>query len=342
MLRADYNHIIDEYLAIEQDIMEIDSEYEPAMEADAGTTNTTTSATPGASPTSAATNTATGTDANGNKVTEINARAATQNTTKDNEQSSAEKTTRFQNAVTAVKKFLKRIADIIAAVKRWLSNRLNAMVANDRSFQREYLRQKQLVKPHDTVTVINYGYENAKLEKPMENIMRDMQKCLNTLSFTNGPVNTDQRVSDIINAEQGKMIETLFKPYTTNAKDPVTTAPAFVKYIVGEYRSEKQERTYRAVDIPVIEKNAMSTNEIKNRCSAYINECTRLYERVRNLERELKPSDEEANIRKVKENARKAAVLYNTYNSLVHMYFECRVECSVSYRIILKKFYGIL
>jgi len=186
---------------------------------------------------------------------------------------------------------------------------------------------------------VNYSYINDKLEGPFNSIMKDVQMTLMTLSYTNGPENANSRISDIIQADQGKMIETLLQPYTRNSQEPVTTAPAFIKYIVGEYRGEKQERTYRFSDIPAIEKNAMRTSEIKNRCTAFTNEAQRLYGRVRNLERELTPNTDPKVITQVKENARKATVLYNVYISLIKSYFELRLEQSMNYRLILARFY---
>lgn len=342
MIKADYNSIIYDYLAIEADIAEIDARYSygPAMEADNPSTTTTTTTAATVAPTQGAKAQVTGTNDNGQKAAEINGKAAAQSAVKDkpNENNSIEKTNRFQKALAAVKEFLKKISDILDGVKRWLQNRLRSLMANDRGFNNQYQQRKRLVKPLDSVTVVNYAYTNDNLERPIRGLMQDVEGCLRTLSMsTEG--SPSGRISDIINAPQGEMLKVLFKPYSQGSEIEITSAPLMTKHLVSQYRTDKRERTYRNTDIPAIERNAMSTAEIRNRCNSYVNSCSQLYSSVRNLERELRPDAEEKVITTVKENARKAAVLYNTYNSLIHAYFELRLESAMGYRIILKRFY---
>jgi hypothetical protein len=340
MIKADYNSIIYDYLAIESDIASIDAKYSfsPAMEADVPTGGTTAAAT--TVPTQGARAQLTGTNDNGQKAAEINAKNAVKSAVKDNltDKNPAEKLSKFQKALSAVKEFLKKIADILDNVKRWIQNRIRSLVNNDRSFNNQYQQRKRLVKPLDEVTVVNYAYTNNNLERPIKGLMQDIESCLRTLSMTTGGGPTG-RVSDIINAPQGEMLKVLFKPYTQGAETEVSSAPNMTKYLVANYRTDKRERTYRQTDIPAIERNAMNTSEISNRCNSYINTCTQLYGSIRNLEKELRPDADEKQISTIRENARKAAVLYNTYNSIIHSYFELRLEASMNYRIILKKFY---
>lgn len=348
MIKADYNSIIYDYLAIEAEIAQIDADsYEAAMEADGPTgatttTTTTTTVTQGTgAPTQGARAQVTGTGDNGQKAAEINASAAAKSAVKDqptDANKNVEKVTKFQKAVTAVKEFIKKIGDILENIKRWIQNRLRSLMVNDRSFNNQYQQRKRMVKPLDTVTVVNYGYENNKLERPFRGLMGDLEATLRALSLANATEPTG-RASEIINAPQGEMLKVLFKPYSDGAETEVSSAPLMVKHLVNTYRSEKRERTYQQSDIPAIERNAMSTAEIRNRCNSYINSCTQLYTAIRNLEKELRPDADEKVISTVRENARKASVLYNTYNSMVHAYFELRLEQSMNYRIILKRFY---
>lgn len=346
MIKADYNSIIYDYLAIESEIAEIDAKYslEPAFEADTpASANASTAPATVTAPSQGAKAQVTGTTDNGQKAAEINAKAAAKSATKDKvtdntNNNSAEKLSKYQKAVTAVKEFLQKIGAILDNVKRWLQNRLRNLVANDRGFNNQYQQRKKLVKPLDSVTVVNYAYTNDKLERPMRGLMQDVEGCLRTLAMTSAAGPTG-RVSEIINAPQGEMLKELFKPYSQGAEVEVTTAPLMTKHLVAQYRTDKRERTYQQSDIPAIEKNAMSTREIENRCNSYVNTCTQLYGTIRNLEKELRPDADEKEITTVRENARKAAVLYNTYNSMIHSYFELRLESAMNYRIILKKFY---
>ena len=359
MVRAEYNSIIYNYLAIEQEIMEIDSGFYPAMEADApqGTTTstTTTQTTTTVTPTTTNTSSNTGQNTNNtnntnqnnnnaNKPQEINAQSEAKNAEKEKENSTndqVKKQTALQKALKAVREFLRKIGAIIEEVGRWIINRARAVMGNDEGFKRLYNERKRTVKPQESVSVISYTYHNAKLEQPMQTITNDIKNCLRALSLTEGDLQNG-RVSEIINAPQGKMIETLFAPYAKDSKDPINTAPLFVKYLVGNYRGEKAERTYLASDIPNIEPNAMSTRDISNRCKMMHDDCEKLYKNLRKLESSLTASATEEQIKLYKENARKATVLYNTFSSLIRMYFEVRLETSMNYRIILKKFYQMM
>ena len=135
------------------------------------------------------------------------------------------------------------------------------------------------------------------------------------------------------------MLKALFEPYTRGADNPVTSGPEFIRYMVNLYRGPKEERTYQSSQLNAIEQNAMTTGQIQGRCNQYVKECQEIYNRIRNLPKQLNPDTDEKTVTLVKENARKAAVLYNAYNSIIHMYFEVKLEQSMNYRIILKKFY---
>ena len=100
MIKADYNSIIYDYLAIEADIAEIDAQYSygPAMEADNPSTTTTATTAATVAPTQGAKAQVTGTNDNGQKAAEINGKAAAQSAVKDkpNENNSVEQSCRLQ------------------------------------------------------------------------------------------------------------------------------------------------------------------------------------------------------------------------------------------------------
>lgn len=341
MLKADYNSIIYDYLANESDINEIDQEYFPAMEADA-----TSNGTPAPAPAPAA---GTGNTANGAKAADINAAAAAKAAVKDAHDTPTDKTTngttaeeatKLQKAKEAVQAFLRKIGSIIDAVSRWIRNRIRTLIATDKGFSRKYQQQKNIVEPIPEVTVISYNYSNKVLEDTFRNIMIEVENCLKSLSNLN--MQYTGRIGEILNAEQGAMLENLFKPHAQNAKTPIKTAPEFIQYIVGEYRGEKQERTYRASDLPEVEANALRTSELEARCSGYVNKSTQLYSNVKQIRSKMDTMNDKEEIAKAKENARKASILYNAYSSMIHMYFEIKLEQAMNYRIILKKFYNIM
>ena len=355
--KADYNTLIYSFEAFERIIEEIDNELSPAFEADntqtagSGVTNptsapaaasTVTTSTP--TGTSAA---ATGQNANGTKPTEINAKAAVTKSVNDadptkekKKETPGEKEEKKTKIIEAIKKFIRIIGEILDKFQRWFMNRLRAFSGLDRAFFQAYNRQKGLVKPLNQIEVISYSYFNERLETIIKGFVADVRNCLKALSFVNeSSVNPNPRVSEIINAEQGQMIPTLLKPYIKNYQYEVTNATSFIKYLVTYYRGSKEKRTYHQTDIPAIERNAISNTAIRQACTGYLNSARGDYNTLKALESKIPAGTDDKTVKFIKENLRKASVIFNTFCAVIKGYYELRVEQSMNYRIILKKFY---
>ena len=341
MRKADYNSIIEGYETLAMELALIDTGDDVALEAD-GTVTGQTVGQQQAAAAQANTNGNMSQNANGQKADEINARKAVSDTMKnDNREenpNSSEKVSKLQKAMDAVRNFIKKIGSILDNLKRILSNRFKLMVQSDRGFFNLYNKQKQIQKPEDQIKVVSYSYLNERLEQPMHGLMNDMKACLTALSMTNPNTTPQGRAGEIIGAN-GNMGEVLFKPYCRDSKDPVTSAPEFIKYMVNNYRGEKSEKLYRSDQLGAIERNAMSAREISNQCQAYLRDAEAQYGRIKMLQNQLNNNSDEKVVELVKKNASKAATLYGIYNSVIHMYYEVRLEQSMNYRIVLKRFY---
>lgn len=350
-MRADYNSIFDTYRAFESDINEISKgvHWTEALEAEAtagssSSTQTSTSATAQPNP-SVATPSSQAQTLQHKAENVTDASKAAQNTARDDQKKAEEKKdpTKFQQVMQKIREFLQKIMAIIESLKRKIGNRLRMVLQTDKGFKVLLNKRKAMIKPLDSVRVISYQYQNGKLEEPMKRLMNEVNQCLNTLAMPDGSTNMNGRISEILQAPQGQMLEVLFSPYVHqggNASGPIKSTPEFVKFLVESYRGEKQEFVYRASQISDIERNAMMTTEINTRCNAYIKAAEGAYNRIKTLEYQIRRNtDSEKVITMIQENARKASVLYNAYNALVSAYFEARLEQSLNYRVILKKFY---
>lgn len=358
-MRADYNSLIYQYGVFESEIDTIAGDslgWSQALEADGapsgsstgfGGGTVTSSTVPGAN-VSQKTTTATPSSQlraqqqKANNVTD--ASKAAQNTARNdqkNANNNGKNPGKFQEVLQKVREFLQKMKAILDNLSRKLQNRIRICAQTDKGFINLYRKRKAMIKPHESVRVISYQYRNNLLEEPMKKIMGEVTQCLNVLKVTDGATNSNGRISEILQAPQGKMIETLFAPYTKNAKNgPVKSVPEFVRYLVDSYRGEKQEFVYKASQVSEIEKNAMSMGDIRGRCNAYMQAAEASFNQIKSLESQVNRNQtDEKVLQLIAENSRKAATLYNAYSALVSAYFEVRLEQSLNYRVILRKMY---
>ena len=113
-----------------------------------------------------------------------------------------------------------------------------------------------------------------------------------------------------------------------------------MRYIVGKYRGDKKELVYKDTEIPRIEQLAVKTEKIRTKCNSYLNTAKESYNQVKSLRYLInRNSGNEKVIKLITSNTAKAAELYNAYSALISTYFELKLEESLNYRLILRKFY---
>ena len=304
-MKAEYNSLIYSYESQYEDIMRIFSE--PAFEAESD---------------------------------EINASAAVRDTVKSDESNAIQKTNNLNKAIERVKALIKKVMDIFSLLKRKLENRLRLLIETDKGFYTMYRKRKAMVKPHDNVSVVTYQYVDQILDRSISTLMKEIITCLDKLRTIEGTSNSNSRISEILEAPQGKTIEVLLKPHVKDNPDAATSIPAFIKHIVTKYRGEKREFLYEATKIPDIESRALSTKQLSSQCNAYLRSAQQAQNKIKELEYQIRRnSNNQEVIRLVTSNVSKASILYNAYSTLISAYYELKLEQSLNYRIILKKFY---
>lgn len=271
--------------------------------------------------------------------TEINASSVVKDTVSSDEKSAMNKTNLITKVIERVKEFIKKIAEMCDTLKRKMSNRLRLMMETDKGFQRMYYKRKSMIKPYKSVQVITYQYVDQVLDQPMDKLLNEVSLCLEKLRAIEGTSNNSSRITEIIDAPQGKMIEILFEPYTKQAETPVTNVQEFIRYIVERYRGEKKEIVFQDTQLQQIESHSSSAS-IAAKSNAYLKQAQEAYNKIKVLEYQIKRSETDTKIiNLVATNASKAAILYNAYSALINAYYELKLEQCLNYRIILKKFY---
>lgn len=311
-MKADYNSVIYAYESNNVDILNIIADsFDVAMEADSNTPD------------------------------EVNASKAVSDTVKSDERKAIDKTTLINKVVERVKALIKKIGDMFEALRRKLSNRLRLLGETDKGFAKLYYKQKSMIKPYKTIKVVSYAYINQVLDAPIDKLLRETSMCLDKLRAIEGTTNGSSRISDILNAPQGKIIEVLLEPYVDgNSKGTISSINDFIKYLVEKYRGEKKELVYHDTQLPQIESIALSTKDLSAKCNTYLKSAQEAYNKLKVLEYQVsRNSTDEKVIKLVTANAAKAATLYNAFSALIHSYYELKLEQSLNYRIILKKFY---
>lgn len=311
-MKADYNSLIYAYESNNIDILNIISgEFDSAMEADASTPD------------------------------EINASKVVSDTVKSDESKAIDKTKLINKVVERVKALIKKIGDMFDALKRKMANRIRLLNETDRGFYKLYNKRKSMVKPYQNIRVVSYQYNNQVLDRPIEKLMSETIMCLDKLRAVEGTTNSNARISEILTAPQGKIVEVLLEPYVDSAsKDKVASINDFVRYLVEKYRGEKKELVYRDTQLAEIEANALSTKDLSSKCNTYLRNAQEAYNKLKSLEYQIsRNTTDDKVVKLVTANAAKAATLYNAYSALIHAYYELKLEQSLNYRIILKKFY---
>lgn len=271
---------------------------------------------------------------------EAESNTTTNDTIKSDGEKSISKTMVLNKLIEQVKKLIQKILGMYDSFKRKLTNRLRLLGETDKGFYNLYYKKKSMIKPYKNVKVITYEYKNQMLTNQMEKILSEITMCLDKLRAIKGTTNSNARISEILNAPKGETITVLLEPYVDSSDIKVDSMSSYIKYLVSKYRGNKKEIVFTGSQLPIIEANALSTKAIADKCNAYLKSAQVSYNKLKELEYQISRTSANEEVNKlVMSNTSKAAMIYNAYVTLVEAYYELRLEQSLNYRIILKKFY---
>lgn len=236
-----------------------------------------------------------------------------------------------------IKNFIEKIAAIISNARVKILNRLKLLFETDKGFFKTLYSRRASVKPMKGFKAINYKYSDQYLEMTVKKIGKESLATIKALSnLTSEP--SDTRVKDILAAENKSIGQILLAPYS-ETKDESLEVNMFIKELIDKYRGKKEEILYTESMIPQLMQQAQSSSGISNEANQMIAECQNSLNNLKVLEGRARSAKDTNSLKEVSNRVAKAAAIYNTYLTIVKMYYELKLEHSLSTRALLRKFY---
>ena len=337
-MKADLNEVIYSYESNLKDIYQIIYD-DIALEAtDTGrTTTTVTTQTTSTNSTNGVTQTTSKNTTVSQNMNNTSAKNTT--STKEVKPDTNEKPNNFYKIAEKIKQLLEKIKAVLQQLSIRLNNRARTLMTTDKGFFKTYYSRKSMVKPQQAVRVESYAYNDQVLEVPIIKLMKEIITSIDKLCMIEGTSNNSERISAIVTSPQGSLLQTLFAPYSENNAN-INTTDKFLVYLTKKFRGDKKVLTYTQNQLPIIEKMSLSSTALSKKCQLLLRNVQASYNKMKGIEYRVR---RDANNKKVNEmavqNLAKASILYNTYSTLMHGYFELKLEQILNYRQILKRFY---
>lgn len=337
-MKADLNEVIYSYESNLKDIYQIIYD-DIALEAtDTGrSTTTVTTHTTSTNNTNGVAQSTTKTTTASQNMNNTSAKNTT--STKEVKPDTNEKPNNFYKIAEKIKQLLEKIKAVLQQLSIRLNNRARTLMTTDKGFFKTYYSRKSMVKPQQAVRVESYAYNDQVLEVPIIKLMKEIITSIDKLCMIEGTSNNSERISAIVTSPQGSLLQTLFAPYSENNAN-INTTDKFLVYLTKKFRGDKKVLTYTQNQLPIIEKMSLSSTALSKKCQLLLRNVQASYNKMKGIEYRVR---RDANNKKVNEmavqNLAKASILYNTYSTLMHGYFELKLEQILNYRQILKRFY---
>lgn len=252
----------------------------------------------------------------------------------------ADKTISPTNKTTLVEqimKFFEMIGKMISNVMLGITNRVNVLAKDDKTFFKQLESQRATVKPLKGFKATNWEYKQTEVDATIAKMGVDCNKAIR--SFANLKADpTDQRVLVLLNAKPEKIVEVFLIPYMKDKKNGYNMR-AFNQELVNTFHGQKKEFTYSAEQIPKIMEVAQRTHAISSKVNGMTKECQNSLEALKAIKVQLRAINDEETLEKVRLRLSKATQLYNIYLTALKIYNELLVERSLSAKELLRKFY---
>lgn len=341
-MKADLNEVIYSYESNLKDIYRIiyDDIDDIVLEAaDTGGTTVTTQTTSTNSTNGVTQTTSKNTTVSQNSQKMNNTSAKNTTDIKEVKPDTNEKPNNFYKIAEKIKQLLEKIKAVLQQLSIRLNNRARTLMTTDKGFFKTYYSRKSMVKPQQAVRVESYAYNDQVLEVPIVKLMKEIITSIDKLCMIEGTSNNSERISAIVTSPQGSLLQILFSPYSENNAN-INTTDKFLVYLTKKFRGDKKVLTYTQNQLPIIEKMSLSSTALSKKCQLLLRNVQASYNKMKGIEYRVR---RDANNKKVNEmavqNLAKASILYNTYSTLIHGYFELKLEQILNYRQILKRFY---
>lgn len=314
-MKVDYNIILESYaIANEEflnDCMEIATEAEAL--------NTTTSAAPNS----------TENQVNGNTDQTID-------TTKNNQLDPGSK--KKQSLIQRIQQIIKKVIDKIQQASIKIINRLKLMMESDKAFFNTLSQRRASQPPLKNFKAITYSYDDRYLETTMNGIQKTAIASIKQLQNFTG-TSTDPKVKQILESDQGAVSNVMLAFFTKEKTEGGPDVQTFTREMIDRFRGEKKESMHNQSEIPTLMSQAKGTGELSSKCNEMIRECKNSVNVLKAIEAKARVQNTSEGLLDISRRVNKAVSLYNTLLTLTRMYFELKLEESLSARMLLKKFY---
>ena len=109
--------------------------------------------------------------------------------------------------------------------------------------------------------------------------------------------------------------------------------------MIDTFRGEKSEKLFSQSQIPALITTAKSSNQLSNECNELIGKCKNSVNKLKLIEARARAQNTTEGLSNISRRVTKATSIYNTLLTISRMYFELKLEESLSARMLLKKFY---
>lgn len=319
-MKVDYNVILESYaIANEEflnDCMEIATEAEAL--------NTTTPAAQNkAAPNS------TENQVNGNTDQTVD-------TTKNNQLDPGSK--KKQSLIQRIQQIIKKVIDKIQQASIKIINRLKLMMESDKAFFNTLSQRRASQQPLKNFKAITYSYDDRYLETTMNGIQKTTIASIKQLSNFAG-TSTDPKVKQILESDQSAVSNVMLSFFTNEKTEGGPDVQTFTREMIDRFRGEKKESMHNQSEIPTLMIQAKGTGELSSKCNEMIRECKDSVNVLKAIEAKARIQNTSEGLLDISRRVNKAVSLYNTLLTLTRMYFELKLEESLSARMLLKKFY---
>lgn len=310
-MKVDYKGILESYERANQELLELC--YEPALEADSNTLNTT------------------------NAVSKEINNSPTDVTTKTTqlEPGSKQKT----NIIQRIKKIIDKVVEFVRTAFTKIINRLRLLVESDKGFYKNLHEKMAMQKPLQNFKAITYNYDEKYLESTMKGIKDLTFGAITALANPMATV-SNSKIKQIIECDNSTIVANLLSNYTKDkSREGGHDVQSFTREMIDTYRGEKKERMWNASQIQSLISLSKRSNELGSECQQLENKFKTTINEMKRMESKARQLNTTEELNKLTQATMKASSLYNAFLGITRVYFELRLESALSARYLLKKFY---
>lgn len=257
-------------------------------------------------------------------------------TTRNNqlEPSSKKKQSLIQRIQQIIQKVIAKVQE--ASIK--IMNRLKLMLESDKGFFNTLHQRRAAQKPLQNFKAITYTYDEKYLDTTINGIQKLALGSINQLNNFTGST-SDPKIKQILESDQNAVSNVLLSFFTKEKVEGGPDVQAFTREMIDRFRGEKKEAMHSQTEIPMLMIQAKSTSELSAKCNDIIRQCKNSVNTLKAIEMKARIQNTSEGLLEISRRVNKAVNIYNTLLTLTRMYFELKLEQSLSARMLLKKFY---